>query len=429
MWLLPSSLAYLCAQESPGSNVDSDLPCPDFGWSLTLSGKLTRRPRSWPGWKTRLWSQLLFGAATWRTSTPIPLWEWISSLPASPCQPASSAGRRRGTADQRWLWPEIARVVGAVEPRLVFLENVPGLLTVNAGDAFGEVVEGLAALGFDLEWDVFSATEVGAPHRRERLFLLAHRHSVGRQQPHYRPGDESRGLAEPDGSVLHMGHILAYRDRSGLGEFRLSGVSGNERTPCGHDADGRDQDVADANGRRLQRRRGTGELAGAPGAEQGQGLQRQRPGHAAGDGGADAGDPHGDGRREAFGRESAQGRSLASDPDVGDAIRADVALGESRPEPRAFPSPFPPSPADRHAWIRILAEHPDLAPALESSVRRVANGSAIGVGRSYGFSRSDHLRALGNGVVPLTAAVAFHALAERLGMVVPCAYTDIGGDK
>ena len=90
-----------------------------------------------------------------------------------PCQPSSAAGRRRGTNDARWLWPEIARVVGAVDPRLVLVENVPGLLTVNGGAAFGEVVEDLAALGFDAEWDLFSASETGAPHRRERLYLLA----------------------------------------------------------------------------------------------------------------------------------------------------------------------------------------------------------------------------------------------------------------
>lgn len=87
-----------------------------------------------------------------------------------PCQPASVAGKREGMSDARWLWPEVARVVGLVRPRFVMLENVPGLLTVDAGRAFGAVLGDLASLGFDAEWDMFRASDVGAPHRRERLF-------------------------------------------------------------------------------------------------------------------------------------------------------------------------------------------------------------------------------------------------------------------
>ena len=101
-------------------------------------------------------------------------------LAGFPCQPASTAGARRGTADERWLWPEVVRVVRAVDPRLLYVENVPGLLTVNGGAAFGEVLEDLAALGFDAEWGCLSASSVGAPHLRERLFLLAYRDGAGR---------------------------------------------------------------------------------------------------------------------------------------------------------------------------------------------------------------------------------------------------------
>ncbi len=86
-----------------------------------------------------------------------------------PCQPFSPAGKRLGPDDDRNAWPDITRIIRDVRPGLVFLENVPDLLTRYGGQVFGD----LAALGFDAEWGVFSAAEVGAPHLRRRLFILA----------------------------------------------------------------------------------------------------------------------------------------------------------------------------------------------------------------------------------------------------------------
>ena len=91
-----------------------------------------------------------------------------------PCQPASAAGQRKGREDDRWLWPAIAQLICEVGSRYVFLENVRGLLSVDDGHAFGEVLGDLADLGFDAEWGVFRASDVGAPHRRERVFVLAY---------------------------------------------------------------------------------------------------------------------------------------------------------------------------------------------------------------------------------------------------------------
>ena len=91
-----------------------------------------------------------------------------------PCQPVSHAGRRRGTADARWLWPEFARILGVLRPRYVIVENVPGILTVNRGGAFGEVLGDLATLGYDAEWTSVPAAAVGAPHLRYRVFIVAY---------------------------------------------------------------------------------------------------------------------------------------------------------------------------------------------------------------------------------------------------------------
>lgn len=90
-----------------------------------------------------------------------------------PCQPASTAGKRKGLVDNRWLWSEFYRIVRQVRPRWVLAENVPGLLSVNSGQAFGEVVGDLASSGYTIEWDCIPAIAVGAPHIRDRVWIVA----------------------------------------------------------------------------------------------------------------------------------------------------------------------------------------------------------------------------------------------------------------
>lgn len=97
-----------------------------------------------------------------------------------PCQPFSLAGERQGLADDRWLWPEFARLVGELRPRYVIVENVPGLLAGHGG--MGGVLGDLAALGYDAEWDCLPARAVGAPHIRYRVFLVAYPGSTGRRE-------------------------------------------------------------------------------------------------------------------------------------------------------------------------------------------------------------------------------------------------------
>lgn len=86
-----------------------------------------------------------------------------------PCQPVSVAGKRKAQEDSRWLWPEVARIVGELRPAICIFENVLGLRTSGMRD----VLRDLAALGFDAEWSDISAWEVGAPHIRRRIFIVA----------------------------------------------------------------------------------------------------------------------------------------------------------------------------------------------------------------------------------------------------------------
>ena len=94
-----------------------------------------------------------------------------------PCQPVSVAGKRGGVDDERWLWDEFYRLICELRPRWVVAENVTGLFSANSGRAFAGVLRNLAESGYDAVWDVYPAGGpggVGAPHRRERVFLVAH---------------------------------------------------------------------------------------------------------------------------------------------------------------------------------------------------------------------------------------------------------------
>lgn len=91
-----------------------------------------------------------------------------------PCQGESLAGRRKGTDDERWLWPEFARIVSALRPRYVLGENVVGHRT--RGLRF--VLRDLDVLGYTARAGVLGAYEVGAPHRRNRILVLAERADV-----------------------------------------------------------------------------------------------------------------------------------------------------------------------------------------------------------------------------------------------------------
>ena len=91
-----------------------------------------------------------------------------------PCQPHSVAGKRRASADERDLWGEFARIIREIRPKWVLAENVPGLLSSKSGRFFGRVLRDLAEMGYSAGWCVYGADAVGAPHRRDRVFIVAH---------------------------------------------------------------------------------------------------------------------------------------------------------------------------------------------------------------------------------------------------------------
>ncbi len=178
---------------------------------------------------------------------PAPIWTDLKTFPWSefhgrvdilsggyPCQPFSAAGKRLGAEDPRHLWPFIAAGIAAMRPGACFFENVEGHCSLGLPD----VLQDLAGMGYRTTWGVFSASEVGAPHQRKRIFILAH--------------DQRQRVKE-------LGWQIA-----GASQFNSAWN------------DGGDAILADTERTSLTGRRVAGDMAQAQGSDEGQGLQRQR---------------------------------------------------------------------------------------------------------------------------------------------------------
>ena len=191
-----------------------------------------------------------------------PVWTDIKTFPARnfhgrvhgivggyPCQPFSNAGQRKGDADPRHLWPFIKEHIRAVEPIWCFFENVPGHLTIG----YQQVRSDLQDLGYTVTEGLFSAEEVGAPHKRERLFILAVTRGVdlvnapcrwsGRVQNQTGEG-KGYGLTGASGVLSTAGVGLADSESGGMerngteGEQKPEIQTGKEISGCDS---GRDQ--------------------------------------------------------------------------------------------------------------------------------------------------------------------------------------------
>ena len=93
-----------------------------------------------------------------------------------PCQPFSAAGKRAGTSDDRYLWPEMFRIIREARPTYVVAENVRGLISWNEGMVLDTVCADLEGEGYEVFPVVLPAASVNAPHRRDRIWIVAHAH-------------------------------------------------------------------------------------------------------------------------------------------------------------------------------------------------------------------------------------------------------------
>jgi len=286
-------------------------------------------------------------------------WEELAEVMAGgvlsfgwPCQPVSSAGKRKATEDERWLFDIIADGIAIMRPGILFAENVEGLLSAKMPDGssvFGHCIQRLESLHYRVAAGIFSASEVGAPHQRKRVFIMAVR--IGSRLEGFTwNGDDSnqpgRVKQEQNGSACASG-LCCWPNRPGEQQY------GWEPPRVVADSHGIDRS-APAEGREHDQQ------AGSAGEEM-----------------ADSGIIDG----ERWGARS--GRRLWSEVDV---ERAGQAINEGRKVERTVGGNFnePPSGMD-YAELCVTCDN-----------------------------RTDELRLLGNGVVPATAERAFRTLIKEL---------------
>ena len=148
-----------------------------------------------------------------------------------PCQPFSVAGRGAGEDDPRNMWPQTIEVIRRVRPRFAFLENVPGLFS---HEYIGRIFGDLAEAGYDAKWTVLGADDVGAPHRRKRVWILAYPNGPQRtrggvsgriQEELSHPGGASWWEVEPNVGRVANG-VASWMDRlRATGNGQVPGVA------------------------------------------------------------------------------------------------------------------------------------------------------------------------------------------------------------
>lgn len=176
--------------------------------------------------------------------------EWRVDLICAgvPCQPVSHAGKQKGADDERWMWGEALRVVADLQPRFFVAENPIGILSHDGGRTFRGLLRAIASVGYVCEWHVIAAADVGAPHRRQRVWLVAYADGVSRIEGE--PRRAGRGVfaasAGPQGRkdqgqasavARDSGSDVADSDRRRLEVQRIA-QHGHEQGEAGHHVDG-----------------------------------------------------------------------------------------------------------------------------------------------------------------------------------------------
>ena len=181
---------------------------------------------------------------------PAPIWPNLKTFPwgafrdrvdiltgGYPCQPFSAAGQRKGKQDPRHLWPWIADGIRLLRPRICFFENVEGHISLGLSD----VIEDLARMGYRTTWGIFSASEVGAPHQRKRVFILAYRIGAGLEglTGHGYGSGESRRITEGQDRPVGKSGLCCWPSRPGERQYgweppRIC----QTQPPLGGDSDG-----------------------------------------------------------------------------------------------------------------------------------------------------------------------------------------------
>ena len=323
---------------------------------------------------------------------PAPIWTDLKTLPAHcfreridlltggyPCQPFSAAGQRKGAEDPRHLWPHIRQHIETIRPIRCFFENVEGHISLG----LREVIEDLESLGYATTWGVFSAAEVGAPHQRKRVFILAVADGVGLEKHGY---SQSNNVGQPSEDVANATSAgSSSGKRANFQKDAKEKAAEIQRKPQRFSAD-----VANAHGAGQQPSEGqprspeTRDDAWRGGAAMADADRQRQPGWS-----------------QTNGRQTGAGSEGFAATDLADAISQGLQgrLPRGQDQER--------QDQQRHSGrgSAALGQPEAISWATEPDVGRVVNGAAF---------RVDRLRLLGNGVVPQTAAKAWITLHQQL---------------
>ena len=143
-----------------------------------------------------------------------------------PCQPFSLAGKRKGTADDRHLWPEMLRIISEVKPTWVIAENVYGLLSQQEGVVFENCCLDLENQGYEVQPFIIPACAINAPHRRDRVWIVAHTNTPGSGTPTGRTHSNGQKVIEEQQLV----QFKRGGQDSNVTDTRDTGLQGGERT-------------------------------------------------------------------------------------------------------------------------------------------------------------------------------------------------------
>jgi DNA (cytosine-5)-methyltransferase 1 len=353
---------------------------------------------------------------------PAPIWTDLKTFPWSdfrdrvdilsggyPCQPFSAAGKRLGQEDPRHLWPFIAAGIAAMRPSCCFFENVEGHISLGLPD----VIEDLAGMGYRTTWGVFSASEVGAPHQRKRVFILAHRDGERGFLP-----DQRRVAAEqvPVGDGEARGDVLAD--------------PGHEQSPRRNDIEAGQQPAPRRDARGVSAPCCGGQVWPSRPGEPQHGWEPPRVvgnSESRKDNGREPGDLGGEASQGRCGNDAVDcaGKALANDhsPHAGHGAqrpeRQQRDLSGGCGEAGSMGNAKGQRDANRQECTgRTFAYITEQQWQTQPTLGRDLDGPAGRLGYAELCvscdNRTDELRLLGNGVVPATAERAFRVLMEEL---------------
>ena len=355
-----------------------------------------------------------------------------------PCQPFSLAGKRKEADDDRNLWPEFINTITTLRPRYVFLENVPGILTSKQHEPY--ILTILADLyqgGYDAEWGTFKASDIGAPHKRERWFCLAWRRDLADPHQERLQGGfgYTGGKEREDGtSVEHDRNDIRSetgRSRRTLGNPTSQwtrGVSDTLETERSQQLDG---NTTSTSGVPLGNTIDTGDTSPEHGADRHRQTQEQDEqqlsfaeptgsGFSVADSTSERGERWRTGIEGKYTQSEEGVSGWGSTRELADTISQRTqgsASGEHSAEQWFINSDqtlvrevinhkFPPGPTDYEGWARVLSEMPEVEPSFCIE--------ADGISEALVISRTQSLKMLGNSVVPQQVAAALTVLWNRM---------------